>query len=139
MASQNSPKDIIDAAHCSRNIEAIQEVLQDAMKARADADIDDLKSISDDLDDILQSMKGVAPEESFADRLHTARKKQGLSQAAMATATGVSPRAYHAYEKGQREPSWAFVVKFTIVCNLDAEWIMFGEKGRTDAQTKGVD
>ncbi|RYG91611.1 XRE family transcriptional regulator [Loktanella sp. IMCC34160] len=61
-------------------------------------------------------------------RLAIARNETGLSQAAMAKALGVSPRAYHSYEKGQRGIPVEALVAFGEQFDVDVPWLLLGTR-----------
>lgn len=65
---------------------------------------------------------------SMGARLTIARNEAGLSQAAMAEALGVSPRAYHSYEKGQRGIPVEALVAFGEQFDVDVPWLLLGTK-----------
>lgn len=71
------------------------------------------------------------PSELFAEmgpRLAITRNDIGLSQAAMADALGVSPRAYHSYEKGKRGIPVEALVAMIEQFDLDVRWLLIGAK-----------
>ena len=59
-------------------------------------------------------------------RLAIARNEVGLTQTAMAEAIGVSHRAYHSYEKGQRGLPVEALVAMSDRFEVDAAWILLG-------------
>jgi len=61
-------------------------------------------------------------------RLAIARNEVGLTQTAMAEAIGVSHRAYHSYEKGQRGLPVEALVAMANRFDVDAAWILLGTK-----------
>ncbi|WP_299721888.1 helix-turn-helix transcriptional regulator [uncultured Tateyamaria sp.] len=61
-------------------------------------------------------------------RLAIARNEVGLTQTAMAEAIGVSHRAYHSYEKGQRGLPIEALVAMAERFDVDAAWILLGTK-----------
>ncbi|MDO6755975.1 helix-turn-helix transcriptional regulator [Phaeobacter inhibens] len=61
-------------------------------------------------------------------RLAIARNEVGLTQTAMADAIGVSHRAYHSYEKGQRGLPVEALVTIADKFDVDAAWILLGTK-----------
>jgi transcriptional regulator with XRE-family HTH domain len=61
-------------------------------------------------------------------RLTIIRKERGLSQAAMAKAIGVSPRAYHSYEKGERGMPVEALVAVSEEFGADVPWLLLGTK-----------
>lgn len=61
-------------------------------------------------------------------RLTIARNAIGYSQAAMAKAIGVSPRAYHSYEKGQRGIPVEALVAMGDRFEVDVPWLLLGTK-----------
>lgn len=61
-------------------------------------------------------------------RLTIARNEIGFSQAAMAEAIGVSPRAYHSYEKGQRGMPVEALVAIGERFEVDVPWLLLGTK-----------
>jgi transcriptional regulator with XRE-family HTH domain len=65
---------------------------------------------------------------SMGARLAIARNEVGLTQTAMAEAIGVSHRAYHSYEKGQRGLPVEALVAIADRFDVDAAWILLGTK-----------
>lgn len=65
---------------------------------------------------------------SMGARLAIARNEVGLTQTAMAEAIGVSHRAYHSYEKGQRGLPVEALVAMSDRFDVDAAWILLGTK-----------
>jgi transcriptional regulator with XRE-family HTH domain len=61
-------------------------------------------------------------------RLAISRSEIGVSQAAMAEAIGVSHRAYHSYEKGQRGIPVEALVAFGEQFEVDVPWLLLGTK-----------
>lgn len=61
-------------------------------------------------------------------RLAIARNEIGLTQTAMAEAIGVSHRAYHSYEKGQRGLPVEALVAISDKFEIDTAWILLGTK-----------
>ena len=61
-------------------------------------------------------------------RLAIARNEVGLTQTSMADAIGVSHRAYHSYEKGQRGLPVEALVAISEKFEVDAAWILLGTK-----------
>jgi len=59
-------------------------------------------------------------------RLAICRSEIGVSQAAMAEATGVSHRAYHSYEKGKRGVPVEALVKMHDKYEVDVAWLLLG-------------
>lgn len=71
------------------------------------------------------------PSDLFAamgPRLAIIRNDIGFSQAAMAEALGVSPRAYHSYEKGKRGIPVEALVAMMDGFNVDVSWLLIGAK-----------
>lgn len=64
--------------------------------------------------------------EKVGERLHAARSKLGLSQAAMATTIGVSARAYHAYEKGKRGIPIEALVSMHVQFGIEPNEVLLG-------------
>lgn len=65
---------------------------------------------------------------SMGARLAIARNEIGLTQTAMADKIGVSHRAYHSYEKGQRGLPVEALVAIADQLDVDAAWILLGTK-----------
>lgn len=61
-------------------------------------------------------------------RLAIVRNELGLTQTAMADAIGVSHRAYHSYEKGQRGLPVEALVAVSEKFEADVAWILLGTK-----------
>ena len=65
---------------------------------------------------------------SMGARLAIARTEVGLTQTAMADEIGVSHRAYHSYEKGQRRLPVEALIAMANRFDVDAAWILLGTK-----------
>jgi transcriptional regulator with XRE-family HTH domain len=65
---------------------------------------------------------------SIGARLAITRNELGMSQAAMADALGLSPRAYHSYERGTRAMPVEPLVKMNSKFEVDLNWILLGLK-----------
>ena len=65
---------------------------------------------------------------SMGARLTISRNELGLTQAAMAEAIGVSHRAYHSYEKGQRGLPVEALVALGDNFEIDIAWVLLGTK-----------
>lgn len=61
------------------------------------------------------------------------RLENGFSQSKMAQQLGVSMRAYHSYEKGERGLPIEAVQKFSSAFEKSADWLLFG----IDADNRG--
>ena len=61
-------------------------------------------------------------------RLAIARSEIGYSQATMARAIGVSPRAYYSYEKGERGVPVEALVAMGERFEVDLLWLLIGTK-----------
>lgn len=61
-------------------------------------------------------------------RLAISRNELGLTQTAMAEAIGVSHRAYHSYEKGQRGLPVEALVAMDERFEIDVSWVLLGTK-----------
>jgi transcriptional regulator with XRE-family HTH domain len=61
-------------------------------------------------------------------RLAISRNELGLTQAGMAEAIGVSHRAYHSYEKGQRGLPVEALVALGDSFEIDIAWVLLGTK-----------
>lgn len=61
-------------------------------------------------------------------RLAIVRNEIGLTQTAMADAVGVSRRAYHSYEKGERGIPVEALVAIAEKFDVDSAWILLGTK-----------
>jgi transcriptional regulator with XRE-family HTH domain len=55
----------------------------------------------------------------FGDRLRELRDKAGLTQAALAEASGLPLGSIRNYEQGQREPYWQVVFKLADALGVD--------------------
>jgi transcriptional regulator with XRE-family HTH domain len=66
--------------------------------------------------------------EAMGGRLAIARNEIGLTQAVMAESIGVSPRAYHSYEKGQRGLPVEALVAIDEHFDIDISWVLLGTK-----------
>lgn len=65
---------------------------------------------------------------SIGARLTITRNEEGLSQTEMAKAIGVSLRAYHSYEKGNRGLPIEALVMLHEKFSADVNWILLGTK-----------
>lgn len=65
----------------------------------------------------------------FHKRLNEARKKAGITAQQMADWLGIELRSYRNYESGDREPSFAMLVKIANKLNVSTDYLL----GRTDA------
>lgn len=61
-------------------------------------------------------------------RLAIARNEMRVTQAAMAKAIGVSTRAYHSYEKGQRGLPVEALIAIDEHFDVDIAWLLLGTK-----------
>src|SRR5262245_50365785 len=57
----------------------------------------------------------------FAERLRQLRETAGLTQAALATASGLPVGSIRNYEQGQREPYWFVVFKLARALGVSVE------------------
>jgi transcriptional regulator with XRE-family HTH domain len=73
--------------------------------------------------------------EEVGGRLISERARIGVTQAAMATAIGVSPRAYHAYEKGKRGIPIDALVSMHTQFETDILWILLGVRNPREEST----
>ena len=60
-------------------------------------------------------------------RLHKIRKKLRLSQEEIADETSITYRAYTSYERGDRKPSFEFLVKLVEKYNVNLNWLIAGK------------
>lgn len=65
----------------------------------------------------------------FHKRLNETRKKAGITAQQMADWLGIELRSYRNYESGDREPSFAMLVKIANKLNVSTDYLL----GRTDA------
>lgn len=63
----------------------------------------------------------------LGERLARARKYAGLSQGEIADALDMSRVSVSNYERGLREPSFGFVVRWADVCRVDLEYFAAAE------------
>lgn len=59
-------------------------------------------------------------------RLQKIRKKLKLSQEEIADETNITYRAYTSYERGDRKPSFEFLVKLVEKYNVNLNWLIAG-------------
>lgn len=59
-------------------------------------------------------------------RLQKIRKKLKLSQEEIAIETGITYRAYTSYERGDRKPSFEFLIKLIEKYNVNLNWLIAG-------------
>ena len=59
-------------------------------------------------------------------RLVAAREVMGLTQTAMAAATGISQQRLGTYERGERFPPVDFLARFWLVSGATSDFILFG-------------
>ena len=64
----------------------------------------------------------------FSQRLCELRKKQGISQAALAQELGIALRAYQYYERGQRDPQLSVAVSIADFYKISLDYLV----GRRD-------
>jgi len=64
---------------------------------------------------------------NMGDRLTLLRVEKGLTQKEMAALLGVSKRAYHSYEKGERGTPIEALAHLKQHLGQSADWILFGE------------
>ncbi len=64
----------------------------------------------------------------IAQRLKEARKNKGLTQQALAQATGLSQTAVSAYERGFMEPTVTNLVALAEALEVDIYWLLGLEK-----------
>lgn len=67
------------------------------------------------------------------ENLKSARKRSGMTQAAVANAIGVVQSAYKNYEQGNREPKGDTVVKLANLFNVTTDYLLGRETGEPDA------
>lgn len=60
-------------------------------------------------------------------RLQKIRKKLKLSQEEIADETNITYRAYTSYERGDRKPSFEFLVKLVEKYNVNLNWLIVGK------------
>lgn len=60
-------------------------------------------------------------------RLQKIRKKLKLSQEEIADETNITYRAYTSYERGDRKPSFEFLVKLVEKYNVNLNWLIAGK------------
>ncbi|MCI9469081.1 MAG: helix-turn-helix transcriptional regulator [Oscillospiraceae bacterium] len=65
----------------------------------------------------------------FHKRLNETRKNAGITAQQMADWLGIELRSYRNYESGDREPSFAMLVKIANKLNVSTDYLL----GRTDA------
>jgi len=64
-------------------------------------------------------------------RLRRIRQITGKNQKDFAETIGSSLRSYRGYESGEREISYSVARSIVEICNVDAEWFMFGNSRTT--------
>lgn len=64
----------------------------------------------------------------FHKRLNETRKNAGITAQQMADWLGIELRSYRNYESGDREPSFAMLVKIANKLNVSTDYLL----GRTD-------
>jgi len=69
----------------------------------------------------------------FKDRLRTARERRSLSQAELATKTGLQPAAISHFETGQRAPSFENLKRLSDALNISVDYLL----GRIDEEQHG--
>lgn len=60
----------------------------------------------------------------FGEKLHEIRRKLKLSQEEMSADTGVTYRAYTSYERGDRKPSFEFLIQLALKFNVNLNWLI---------------
>lgn len=71
---------------------------------------------------------------NMADRLKELRKERGITQVALATATGLSSHAINSYESGRRTPNSKAMVALERYFNVSGEYL----RGESDHVVKPV-
>lgn len=61
---------------------------------------------------------------SFGDRLNQTRKQQGRTAQQMADLLDIGLRSYRAYESGDREPCFAYLVKIADTLNVSTDFLL---------------
>lgn len=64
----------------------------------------------------------------ICDRFKTVRLQGSFSQEDFARVTGMSQSVISAYEKHQRMPTLAAVIRIAQTCNVSPNWLVLGEK-----------
>jgi transcriptional regulator with XRE-family HTH domain len=78
---------------------------------------------------------------TFAEKLRQLRESAGLTQAALADASGLPVGSIRNYEQGQREPLWDVLFKLTSAlgtdCRAFAECVSGGSSGADAKRPRG--
>lgn len=61
---------------------------------------------------------------SFGSRLNQLRKSRGITAQKMADYLGIGIRSYRAYESGDREPSFAVLVKIADFFDVSTDYLL---------------
>ncbi len=61
---------------------------------------------------------------SFGKRLNLSRKNRAVTAQQMADMLGIGVRSYRAYESGDREPSFANLVKISDFLDVSLDWLL---------------
>ena len=61
---------------------------------------------------------------TFGERLNQTRKQQGITAQGMADMLEVGLRSYRAYESGDREPCFAYLIKIADALNVSTDFLL---------------
>ena len=75
--------------------------------------------------------KGSDTEDTMLVRIKEVRTAHSLSQREMGDRLAIPWRTYQNYEAGSRSLSVDFVLKIIDVFELDSDWLLFGDAGRS--------
>ena len=65
--------------------------------------------------------------ETLEKRIQKVRKTLKLSQEEISTQIGITYRAYSGYERGERKPSFEFLIQLFKIFNINLNWLIAGE------------
>lgn len=71
-----------------------------------------------------EAITGKPGMDGFAERLVCVRQIRGMTQAALAEATGLQPSAVGHFEQGQRIPCAANLRRLCIALNVSADYLL---------------
>ncbi|WP_211221632.1 helix-turn-helix domain-containing protein [Desulfocurvibacter africanus] len=82
----------------------------------------------------MSSTQKPSPSDVFKERLRAAREMRGLSQADLATKTGLPPSSIAHFEGGKRKPSFDNLRKLSEALDVTTDYLL----GRADDPTAAV-
>ena len=72
----------------------------------------------------------------LGERIKKAREKAGFNQEEFSKALSIGKRTLVDYEQNKTEPKLSKIYKIAELCNVDVEWLLFGDKLHLTKQNK---